>query len=44
LKYRYGRKRIIISSLVKSIVQLETRSNVEVESLRELHDTLRAPA
>ena len=41
LKYRYGRKRIIISSLVKSIVQLETRSNVEVESLRELHDTLR---
>ena len=41
LKYRYGRKRIIISSLVKSIVQLETRSNVEVESLRELHDTLK---
>ena len=41
LKYRYGRKRIIISSLVKSIVQLETRSNVEVESIRELHDTLK---
>lgn len=41
LKYRYGRKRIIISSLVKSIVQLETRSDVEVESLRELHDTLK---
>ena len=41
LKYRYGRKRIIISSPVKSIVQLETRSNVEVESLRELHDTLK---
>ena len=41
LKYRYGRKRIIISSLVKSIVQLEVRSDVEVEALRELHDTLK---
>ena len=40
LKYRYGRKRIIISLLVKSIVQLEKRSNAEVQSLRELHDTL----
>ena len=41
LKYHYGRKRIIISSLVKSIVQLEVRSDVEVEALRELHDTLK---
>ena len=41
LKYRYVRKRIIISSLVKSIVQLEVRSDVEAEALRELHDTLK---
>lgn len=41
LKYRYGRKKIIISSLVKSIVQLKVRSDVEVEALRELHDTLK---
>ena len=34
-------KRIIISSLVKSIVQLEVRSHVEVEAPRELHDTLK---
>jgi len=41
LKYRYGRRGIIISSLAKSIVQLEVRSDVEVEALRELHDTLK---
>ena len=39
LKHRFGRKRIIISSLVKSIVQLEPRSNEGVASLRDLHDT-----
>ena len=41
LKHRFGRKRIIISSLVKSIVQLEPRLNKGVESLRDLHDTLK---
>ena len=41
LKHRFGRKRIIISSLVKSIVQLEPRSNEGVASLRDLHDTLK---
>ena len=41
LKHRFGRKRIIISSLVKSIFQLETRTNKGVESLRDLHDTLK---
>ena len=40
LKHRC-RKRIIISSLVKSIVQLEPRSNEGVASLRDLHDTLK---
>jgi len=40
LKHRYGRKRVIISSLVKSIVKLEAKSNVEAASLRDLHDTL----
>ena len=39
LKHRFVRKRIIISSLVKSIVQLKPRSNKGVESLRDLHDT-----
>ena len=39
LKHRFGRKRIIISSLVKSIVQLEPRPNKGVESLRDLRDT-----
>ena len=34
LKHRFGRKRIIISSLVKSIFQLEQRSNKGVESAR----------
>ena len=41
LKHRFSRKREIISSLVKSIVQLEPRSNEGVESLRDLHDTLK---
>ena len=41
LKHRFGRKRIIFSSLIKSIVQLEPRSKRGVESLRDLHDTLK---
>ena len=40
LKHRFGRKRIIILSLVKSIVQLEPRSNEGV-AMRDLHDTLK---
>ena len=39
LKHRFGRKRIIISSLVKSVIQLEPRSNKAAASLRDLHDT-----
>ena len=41
LKHRFGRKRIIISSLVKSVVQLKPRSNNGAASLRDLHDTLK---
>ena len=41
LKHRFGRKRMIISSLVKSIVQLEPRSNKGVAFLRDLHDTIK---
>ena len=41
LKHWFGRKRIIISSLVKSVVQLEPRSNKGAASLRGLHDTLK---
>ena len=37
-KHRFVRKRIIISSLVKSIFQLEPRSTEGVASLRDLHD------
>ena len=40
LKHRFSRKRIIISSLVKSVVQLKQRSSKGVESSRDLHDTL----
>ena len=41
LKHRFGRERIIISSLVESVVQLEPRSNKGAASLRDLHDTLK---
>ena len=40
-KHRFGRKRVVISSLVKSVVQLEPRSNKGAASLRDLHDTLK---
>ena len=41
LKHRFDRKRIIISSVVKSVVQLEPRSNKGAASLRDVHDTLK---
>lgn len=41
LQHRYGRTTIVILSLVKWIVQLETEPNAGVASLRELHDTLK---
>jgi hypothetical protein len=41
LKHRFGRKRLVISSLVKSIIKFEPRADAEAASLRELHDTLK---
>ena len=42
LKHRFGRKRLVISSLVKSIIKFEPKANMEAHtSLRELHDTLK---
>ena len=41
LKHRYGRKRIIISSLIKSVINLEPTSSLSARALRELHDTLK---
>ena len=41
LKHRYGRKRVVISSLVKSVVQMDAKSVVTALSLRDLYDTLK---
>ena len=41
LKHRYGRKRVVISSLVKSVVQMDAKSAVTAPSLRDLYDTLK---
>ena len=41
LKHRYGRKRVIISSLVKSIIKMDSKSSVNASSLRDLYDTLK---
>ena len=41
LKHRYGRKRVVISSLVKSVVQMDAKSVVTAPSLRDLYDTLK---
>ena len=38
--HRYGRKRIIVSSLVKSIIKIELKEKLNSASLRDLHDTL----
>ena len=38
--HRYGRKRIIVSSLVKSIIKIELQEKLNAASLRDLHDTL----
>ena len=37
--HRFGRKRIIVASLVKSIIKLEMKEIVNAASLRDLHDT-----
>ena len=37
---RFGRKRIIVASLVKSIIKLEMKEKVNAASLRDLHHTL----
>ena len=41
LKHRYGRKRVVISSLVKSVVQIDAKPVVTAPSLRDLYDTLK---
>ena len=41
LKYHFGRKRIITSSLVKPIVQLKPRLKTTAASLQDLRDTLK---
>ena len=38
--YRFGRKKIIVAHLVKSIVKLEMKDRTKALSLRQLHDTL----
>ena len=38
--HRSGQKRIIVASLVKSIIKLEMKEKVNAASLRDLHDTL----
>ena len=38
--HRFGRKRIIVASLVKSIIKLEKKEKVNAASLCDLHDTL----
>ena len=38
--HRFGRKRIIVASLVKSIVKLEMKEKVNAASSHDLHDTL----
>ena len=39
LKHRYGRKRMIISFLVKSVIKMDAKSVVNASSLRDLYDT-----
>ena len=41
LKHRYGRKRVIISSLVKSVIKMDAKSSVSASLLRDLYDTLK---
>ena len=41
LKHRYGGKRVVISSLVKSVVQMDAKSVVTAPSLRDLYHTLK---
>ena len=38
--HRYGRKRIVVSSLVKLIIKIELQEKLNAASLRDLHDTL----
>ena len=38
LKHRYGRKRMIISFLVKSVIKMDAKSVVNASSLRDLYD------
>ena len=40
LKHRYGRKRLVISSLIKSVINMDANSNMSASSLRNLYDSL----
>ena len=39
LKHRYGRKHVVISSLVKSVIKMDAKSSVTASSLHDLYDT-----
>ena len=41
LKHRYGRKRVVTSSLVKSVIKMDAKSSVSASLLRDLYDTLK---
>ena len=41
LKHMYGRKRVIVSPLVKSVIKMDAKSSVSASALRDLYDTLK---
>ena len=41
LKHRYGIKRVVTSSLVKSVIKMDAKFTVTAASLRDLYDTLK---
>ena len=43
LKHRYGRKRVIISSIVRSITKMDAKSTVSASSLRDLYGCILLP-
>ena len=40
ISHRFGRKKVIIAHLVKSIVKFEVKDKAKAASLHQLHDTL----
>ena len=41
LKHRFGRKRVIILSLVKSVIKMDAKSSISASSLRDHYNTLK---